>query len=150
MEKIECHVQEQECREAFLNWTLKNRVDIWDIDFRQDEYDSVDCCYFSASSIVICELKKRKHSYKMNWPGQPEGFIFESIKYDAMMASGIRNKQFIVIFEDAVVVWDIDELKYKKFNWMYKMLSKNRFCREKVLKCVTYLTLEMASHIYKK
>ena len=139
---------EQTCRETFLSWTLTNEA-IWDVYFTPGKWDRTDCTYFSGITPVICELKKRKHLHTTRWNGRPDGFVFEKIKFDALMSSPITSKHFVVIFLDKIVIWDIASLK-NDLVWNKEMLSSDHTCSNDVEKTTCYLTIKQASHIYNR
>lgn len=143
---------ENKCRNLFTQFVKKMSTgSIWDIKYEQaNMYSRTDGYYMSAFTEVITELKVRDYNHTNTWNGRPEGWVFEKIKYDALMASEVKDKTFIIIFRDKVCIWNIDQMKDIK--WQDELLSSNSVNNpgksSKRIKTVTYLKIEQASHIF--
>lgn len=93
-------------------------------EFREDDFkithiskvegqESWDAIYLSAGTEVLAEIKVRDKNYK-DW--DHEGWILEEYKYNALKALQIQSKRpikimYINVFKDAVILWDLDEVK---------------------------------------
>lgn len=143
-------IAENKCRARFSEWSPQS--EITNIEFEEkDKYSRTDAIYMSAGTLTVTELKNRQHSYKKEWPGTKPGFLFEGIKFAALRDSPCKGKTFIVLFKDAVVIWDITPLIGKKIwrqEWLASTSIDNTGLIIKEWKWVTNLTLEMASHIF--
>jgi hypothetical protein len=60
---------------------------------------------------VIAEIKVREKSYKeING-----GYYIQKDKYDYIMSQKFDIKQYICIFEDGILVWDLNKIKQPEF-----------------------------------
>ena len=137
---------EQAGRNEFKSWANSNPM-IWNLQFSEGEYDKFDGVMYSGYSLASIEIKKRKHNHDTVWPGQPKGFILEKTKYDGLKAVDSDEQYFITIFDDAMAIWNITDMKPE---WMTVSYSSNHTRSVKVNKEVCYLPIEMASHIILK
>jgi hypothetical protein len=138
---------ENSCRQEFFNLTQTAITTIYDVVFEQNKWSRTDCIFNSGFTEYVAELKQRKYSHLKTW-GHQVGFVYEFIKHQALMQSKVLNKLFIIIFLDAVVIWNVGEMNLE---WKDELLSATHQSKEnKKIKKVTYLQLSQASHIYLK
>jgi hypothetical protein len=135
---------EQKCRDEFDNRTASGIQSIYYVDYKTEKYDSVDCIYGSGATEYAAELKLRDHNSSKTWPGCPEGWIFEKVKYDALMEHKYKGKIYVVMFNDVTCFWDVGNLNLEWFEGSYSGTHDRSYKKKKI---VTYLQLKDASHI---
>lgn len=142
---------ETKCRKQFSEFVASANTQLWNLIYQKDDFESTDVIMMSGACDVIAELKIRDYYHTKTWNGMPEGWVFEKLKFDALMSSIYSDKYFIIIFRDKVVVWNIESLK-NKIKWQIDMLRKSSVggSLEKKEKEVTYLPIEWASHIFNR
>ena len=145
-------IMEQNGRNILLNYFTNNpELQVDQILFEIDNYASTDCVYWSGLSFnkTYAEIKTRSYSKDKTWQAQPQGWIFEKIKWKALQSKikGTTNRAcFIVICQDAILIFDVTN-KFKEEDFVFYNYSTNYKKQFKKDKEVTWLTNDQASHI---